>query len=453
MDDPFKIQDQNSLESANPHVVQALEHNKREGLKLAVQARWIALAITSLLLVLTIQAWDALYYHAILAGLAINGWLQLRAGKVGRSRWELFLIFMDVLLMVFGMLYPNPFLLVDWPTATQYKFENFKYFYIFLAAITLGYSWRTVVAFGVWTSALWLIGMVLILLLGTTDGALLDALQQSVKGDVRLLDLIDPNNVRWTARIEEVSVYLIVAAILAAHSFRMNKLILSQAGTTRQRANLARHFPPSLVERLADRDQAFSETRAEHVVVMFVDIVGFTRLAERESPADVVDLLRNFHRRVEEAVFANHGTLDKYLGDGVMITFGTPEPDPQDVANCLLFVDTLIGDMQRWNEEREARGLAKIPVSMGAHYGSVILGDIGTERRLEYATLGDTVNVASRLEEMTRTLSCQCVISEALVEALEKDTPDQLDLMKPYTAHADIQHLRGRQAEVKIYTR
>lgn len=435
------------------HLTQALEQNKQAGLTLAVRARWVALSVTAVLLVMTIPAWDVLYYHAILIGLAIIGWLQLRIGKVGRSRWELALIFLDISLMVFGMLVPNPFLDSDWPNATQYKLENFKYFYIFLAATTLGYSWRTVIFYGVWTAGLWLVGMVSILFLGSTNGALTERLRQAVQGDTRLLDLINPNIVDVFGRIEEVSVLLIVAGILAVNSFRMNQMVLREAGIARERSNLARYFPPNIVDRLAERDQPLGAVRAQNVAVMFADIVGFTRLAERDTPGAVVALLRDFHRLIEEAVFENGGTLDKYLGDGAMVTFGTPDTGEHDAGDALQCAETIISRMAAWNAERDRRGEPIVKVSLGLHFGPAILGDIGTERRLEFATLGDTVNVASRLEELTREFGTDCILSDRLVEAATRERGKAHPLIGRYNRETQLQILRGRDVGVNIWLR
>ncbi len=450
----FRLRARN--EPANPtdaYLMQALAENKHAGLTLAVRARWIALAITALLLVMNIPSWDVLYYQCILAALALIGWLQLRAGKVGRSRWELTLIFADIVVLMFGMLVPNPFFDVDWPTAAQYTFDNFKYFYIFLAAVTLGYSWRTVFAYGTWTAVLWLVGMVFILIFGITDPALTERLSLAVNGDMRLLELIDPSNVRVRARIEETVVFLIVGVIMAINSFRANQLLLRQASTTRERANLARHFPPNIVDQLAERDQPLGEIRAQNVTILFADIVGFTRMAENETPDTVITLLRAFHRLIEEAVFEHGGTLDKYLGDGVMVTFGTPQAGPFDAGNALRCTETLLHRMNTWNQQRQNDGLSEIKLSLGLHYGPVILGDIGSERRLEFATLGDTVNVASRLEELTRTLGTKCVISDQLVVAARQEYAGIEPLVDQYQKLEQPRILRGRNAGIVIWVR
>jgi len=123
----------------------ALTKHKREGLELAVRARWIAMAVIAVLLVFVNPHWDVVYYHAILALLAVNGWFIRRAGRVGQSRLELLLILIDLLIMTLGMVLPNPLSDDVRPLAMQYRFDNFQYFFVILAAGTLAYSWRTVI--------------------------------------------------------------------------------------------------------------------------------------------------------------------------------------------------------------------------------------------------------------------------------------------------------------------
>ncbi len=136
----------------NKYTEAALERHKREGLELAVRARWIAMALTGVLLVFLNPNWDVMWYHFILLLIAANGWLIRRAGRVGQSRTELLLIFVDLLIMTLGMIVPNPFSDDVRPLAMQYRFDNFQYFFIILAAGTLAYSWRTVIAIGSWTA-------------------------------------------------------------------------------------------------------------------------------------------------------------------------------------------------------------------------------------------------------------------------------------------------------------
>ena len=154
------------LARADPHVREALTENKHHGLWLAVRARWIALAIIAVLLFFLNDGLDVLYYHAGLALFALIGWAQLRAGKVAQSGRELLLILCDIALLTFLFVVPSPFRDETWPAAFQYQLIEFSYFYVLLAAATLAYSWRTVVAFGTWTAGFWLIALLLIVLFG-----------------------------------------------------------------------------------------------------------------------------------------------------------------------------------------------------------------------------------------------------------------------------------------------
>ena len=101
-------------------------------------------------------------------------------------------------------------------------------------------------------------------------------------------------------------------------------------------------------------------------------------------------------------MFAHGGTLDKFIGDSVMATFGTPQPGPRDAAHALACARAMLASLGVWNSERTARGEMALRAGIGLHFGPVVLGDIGDERRLEFAVLGDTVNTASRLEGLTR---------------------------------------------------
>ena len=437
---------------ADPFIREALSENKRHGLALAVRARWVALAVVAVLIPFVNPTWEVLYYEAGLVVFALIGWAQLRAGRVAHSRLELFLIFLDLAFLTFMLIFPNPFRAEAWPTAFQYQFSEFAYFFVLLAAGTLAFSWRTLYAFGAWTAGLWLAALALVALFGAEIPELSEKAGLAFAGYERILEVIDPNDPNVSDRVQEVVIFLIVAVILAVNGFRNNQMIIRQANIARERANLARYFPPTIVDQMAERDQPLGAVRSQEVAVMFVDIVGFTRKAERQSPEEVVDLLRQFHSRLEAKVFEHRGTLDKFLGDGLMATFGTPEPGPEDAANALRCALAMLADIEEWNAERKQAGAEPIRVSIGLHYGSVVLGDIGSERRLEYAVLGDTVNVASRLEVLTRNLGVGLVTSEDLVAAARSGSAGEAAEVLSDLHSAGPQRLRGRDELINVWT-
>ena len=439
-------------DTANSVLAKALAADKREGLRLAVKARWIALAVIALFLIYLTPRWEVIYFEALLVGFAVIGWAQLKVGRVGRSRPELFLMFCDLALMTFALTVPNPLNDDPWPTAMQYRLGNFAYFYVLLAGAALAYSWRTIFAMGVWTTGLWMAAMVWVIFQPLARPELSAAAEQAFAGAPGLFAFLDPNDVYVPGRIQEIVVFLIVAGTLALGGWRTNWLLVKQAAAERGRANLARYFPPNIVDRLADRDRPLGAVRTQSVAVMFVDIVGFTRIAERQSPEDVVATLRAFHARMERAVFDNEGTLDKFLGDGLMATFGTPDPGPRDAGNAVRCARAMLAAVDDWNRERAAAGAEPIPVSIGIHYGDVVLGDIGSERRLEFAVLGDVVNVASRLEALTREFGVQVVVSEGLVQSVRADTGPDAEALIAGFRRGERQPLRGREEPIVVWT-
>ncbi|WP_299683915.1 adenylate/guanylate cyclase domain-containing protein [uncultured Tateyamaria sp.] len=403
------------------HAQEALARNKREGMDLAVKARIGALSATAVLLVFLNPNWDVLWYHALLLALVFVGLAQRRVGRVGQSRAELALLFADLVLMTAALLIPNPFSTEAIPTAMIFRFEVFQYFTIILAAGVLTYSWRTIIAIGNWTAALWLLGAACVWLFGRTYPELGVAMQSVFPGNPDLAHLFDPNSVNWDLRIQEVIVFFIVAAILAVAVRRYQMLVLDSAEMARERTNLARYFSPSMVDELSTKDEPLGQIRSHDAAVLFVDIVGFTTYSDGRSAQEVIATLRAFHARMESEVFAHGGTLDKYLGDGLMATFGTPLPLPGDAKRALACVRAMADRMEALNTERRADGLPEIDARFGLHFGTVVLGDIGANR-LEFAVLGDTVNVASRLEAMTRALDVRAVVSDAVINAAGDNT-------------------------------
>jgi class 3 adenylate cyclase len=428
----------------------ALATAKQEGLQLAVRARYVALAVIACLLPIINPSWEQLYYLPLLGLFALIGWGQVRVGRVGVSRPELALLFCDLALLTFIAVVPNPFSSAHWPVAMQFHFGNFIYFFVLLAGATLAYSWRTVIAVGTWTAGLWVVGMVWVWWQPDRAPDLTARIAAAIGGDQRLSQLLSPNSIVFGARIQEIVVFMIVAVTLAVAVRRGNDLLIRHARVERERGNLARYFSPNVVEELSKNDEPLKQVRTQNVAVLFVDIVGFTAFADARAPEEVVRTLREFHAMMEQEVFRHNGTLDKYLGDGLMATFGTPFTGDTDASNALRCGQAMMAAADRWSGEREKAGQAPIRVSFGLHYGSVVLGDIGLTC-LEFAVIGSTVNVASRLEALTRALGCALVASDDLVKRAKVEIGGA-DAVFPPLKPQDPQTLRGLEHPVAIWT-
>ena len=203
-----------------------------------------------------------------------------------------------------------------------------------------------------------------------------------------------------------------------------------------------------MIDRLSGSEASLGEAKEQNVAVLFTDIMGFTTLCESAPPNEVIALLREYHDRLGKAVLDHDGTLDKYIGDGLMATFGTPEPARDDAARALRCAFAMIEALDQWNTERTASGMAPVRVGIGLHYGPVVAGDIGNARRLEYGVIGDTVNTASRLEHMTRDLGTNLVVSGALIDAI----PPPETALAGRLKDAGPQPVRGRDGGVRVWT-
>ncbi|WP_127115733.1 adenylate/guanylate cyclase domain-containing protein [Shimia sediminis] len=424
-----------------------IQRHKQQGQELALRARWFALAAVAIL-ILFIAPWpDVLYYEFILALLAINGWIMRRVAKVGQSRAELALIFADLLIMTVGMVGPNPLSDHSWPHAMQYRFDNFQYFFIILASGTLAYSWRTLIAIGTWTSAMWIVGLSLSIWVIEPTPGLSEAMVEAFPDHPAIAYLLDPNSYQIDRRIQEIALFMIIALTLAVSMRRFDTLLRSNAALERERTNLSRYFSPNVVEALSTNDEPLKKIRSHKIAVLFIDIVGFTEFAAARRPEEVIETLREFHGLLEKEVFSHGGTLDKYLGDGLMVTFGTPEPTEHDAQNALACVRAMMDVLDEWNTDRIARGQPPLRVGFGAHYGPAVLADIGANR-LEFAVVGNTVNIASRLEALTRGLNARLVISDNMRnEVLQEGGDKCLDGLLRF----DDQDIRGVEEKLTVW--
>jgi adenylate cyclase len=147
------------------------------------------------------------------------------------------------------------------------------------------------------------------------------------------------------------------------------------------------------------------------ISVLFSDIRGFSKISEKLSPEKVVQLLNEYFELMVEVVFRNHGTLDKFMGDGLMAIFGAPENDPYQEEHALKAAVEMQHELEKLQQKWSIEGI-HIRIGIGIHSGPAIVGTIGSSRRMEYTAIGDTVNVASRLEAATKEMGTNILVSE-----------------------------------------
>ena len=296
-------------------------------------------------------------------------------------------------------------------------------------------------------TAVWSMGVGIILF--RPDSRLGFGLPEGASAAESLARYLDPYFVDTAAWACSLFTAWLIAGILAVVVGRMQRLVYAQARLERARANLARHVSANLVEDLAAVDEPFGPVRTQEVAVLFVDIVGFTVLVRAHAA-------RGGHGHAARLSRADGGLrvrawrhprqVHRRQRDGDL---RHAAPRPARRGQCARLRRGRCSPRWRWNAERAAGGEPPLQVGIGLHFGPVVLGEIGDERRVEFAVLGDTVNTASRLEGLTRELGASMAASQALVDrALAQVGPRALGGMRQ---HARLT-VRGRAESIDLWT-
>jgi adenylate cyclase len=194
---------------------------------------------------------------------------------------------------------------------------------------------------------------------------------------------------------------------------RVTRLVGDVSEEQGRRERLARYFSPEVAAMLAAAPDGGAAGESREVTLLFSDLRDFTALAERLDGRRVVAFLNAYHEAMVDTIFAFGGTLDKYLGDGLMAYFGAPVAQPDHAERAVRCALTMQERLGRLNAERPAGAESALRMGIGVHTGTVVLGDIGARRRREYTAIGDAVNVAARLEQLTKARGVAVLVSES----------------------------------------
>jgi adenylate cyclase len=427
----------------------AFAGEERRGLMLAAAARSVAVVL--------IIGWTALVNPErglAYAWIAVSALFFLFTGvaqfvvyrrRLGLALMPYVFVAVDCLVLAAVLTAPNPFSPLPVPLPMPFRYANFLFFFVFLMQMTFSFRpslllWTGACGAGAWTLAfLWV---------RSHPGVITDPADRP-DATATLAVYFNPNYLSVLKYQYEIVIFLLVSAGLAVLVWRSRSLVAERAEAERERGNLARYFSPKVVDVLAERDEPLGRVRRQVVGVLFADLVGFTTLAEDITPEEVMAMLRAFHGRMEDEVFRHGGCLEKFIGDALLATFGVPDVGTRDATDALACARGMLAALQDWNGERALEGLPPLRIGVGLHYGQVVLGDIGSQRSMAFATVGDTINVASRLQSLTRDLDTTIVASGALVSTVEREAAD-VPLLKGLTARG-AHTLRGRDTPIEVW--
>lgn len=282
-----------------------------------------------------------------------------------------------------------------------------------------------------------MIGGLLVVLL-----PLLTPIRAAVATVLALLAVVILNFVFWQSGIV-VPLAATLTLILLLFAYNMSWGYFVESRAKRQFTDLfGQYVPPALVEEMArDPERYNMEGRNGELTVLFADVRGFTSLSEGMDPRDLTHLMNEYLNEMTRVIQARRGTLDKYIGDAVMAFWGAPLADPLHATNAVLAAMEMQEALARLAPLFQRRGWPALQIGIGINSGIMTVGDMGSTIRKAYTVMGDSVNLGSRLEGITKTYGVGIVVGEATRDSAKLFAYRELDRVR----------VKGRDIAVAIY--
>jgi adenylate cyclase len=242
-------------------------------------------------------------------------------------------------------------------------------------------------------------------------------------------------------------VYPLLAAVVAVAAALVIATTAAAYERERVRERFARFVPEGVVDSVlahAEDDLRLGGVRAQTTVI-FCDLRGFSAFSELRPPEDAIGVMNRYFDEMSAPILAHGGTLLRYSGDGILAIFGAPIEQDDHADRALDAVREMAGPaLQRLNGWTGSQELGEFAMGIGVNSGVVMCGQVGSEWRVEYTAIGDTVNTASRLEAMTKEVGVPVLVSDTTRAMLRRDAPDLV--------YVDAREVRGRQAKANLWT-
>ena len=287
------------------------------------------------------------------------------------------------------------------PVSYFLKAPTMLYVFIFIALRSLRFQPSFVIAAGAAAALGWL-GLVLYAVNAQNGGTLITH---------DFTEYLTGNAVLLGAEFDRIITILVVTGILALVLKRGRRLLVEAVSEGTAARDLSRFFDESVASRIRDAEEeiAAGEGVKRQAAILNVDIRGFTPLAASMSPADVMCLLADYQSRIVPIVQDHGGAIDKFLGDGVMATFGAAKRSSTYAADALSCARAIIEVADHWAEERRQAGETPVNVNVSVAAGELVFGAVGDEDRLEYTVIGPVVNLSAKLEKHCKTLKVRAL--------------------------------------------
>lgn len=225
-------------------------------------------------------------------------------------------------------------------------------------------------------------------------------------------------SVLWGAEAEKIVALLGVTAILALAVSRVRALLVRTAVEEAAARDLSRFLDPSAARRVRTAASALQAGDGElkPATIMFLDLRGFSVASAHLPPKQVIALLYEYQSRFVPLIEDAGGSVDKYLGDGILVSFGTGDRVGREAADAFAVVPALIEASDDWAQQRARAGLPKLGVAIAITHGQVVHGVVGHDDRLEFTVIGDAVNLAAKLEKHAKVEHCSVIATREAIE-------------------------------------
>jgi adenylate cyclase len=298
------------------------------------------------------------------------------------------------------------------PATLYLKAPTLLYVFILIALRALKFDPRQVLAAGLFAAFGWIV-----LVLVAARGA-------NVTSDYRIY--MTSLSLLWGAEAEKVTAILAVTAVLALAVARSRSLLISTNIESSAAHQLSRFLDRGAAERVRSADNALQPGDGElkQAAILFLDLRGFSSAAAKLTPREVIAILEDYQRRFVPIIEAAGGSIDTFMGDGILVSFGTSRITGRESAEALGCLPAILAAAGSWADERAAAGLPPLAVAAAFAAGPVVHGVIGAADRLEFTVIGDAVNLAAKLEKHAKVERARALCT---LETLERARAQGLD--------------------------
>lgn len=304
--------------------------------------------------------------------------------------WALYLSVVADIALLMGLIF-SFHLKYAQPAAFYLKVPTLLYVFLFIALRALRFEARLVVFSGVCAAIGW---AWLTYYVATGRGGPPEQTHNFV-------EYMTSNALLVGAEVDKIIAILLTTAVLALAIARARHLLVRAVSEGAAARDLSRFFDPGVAARIRGAAMAIKAGEGElrDVAILTADLRGFTRLSTELQPDEVMKVLQDYQGRICPLIVAAGGSIDKFLGDGILASFGAVAPSPTAAADALRAADAVMATAAQWRAERHAAGLPPLEIGLAVSSGRVVFGAVGDGERLEFTVIGDAVNFAAKLEK------------------------------------------------------